>query len=739
MRLASWAFLVIAAATVSTAFAAEPVPVRFELAGKNAGGPVEGTLTLTPTMGPGKPIDIPCCGGEMAVALPANSAWELQPRLHGGWAAKEIVVVGDRPAVHQIKVWPAARVRGRIQLEKVGEGLPQALDIELVDTPTRKSGIPPGNSVTCTVELDTTFQCDLPALHVDLRLTANGYVPAQLWDMDLRPAAARDVGSIFLRRGASVAGWVENGGGAATVTISQMAAGGGATAERVARPAAVAKVLKNGFFQLAGIAPGQYVVRAERPGYASEAVGPVGVYGGAETRLRKAIVLRPPVDVTLSIAPTTDWHGEPWGLLIEKASPLSGGFDSPPLFQGHTTDGRVVLHAQSAGRFSVDVLDSAGNPMKSEQFDIDGAADAHHAIHVDVIRITGTVSLGDAPLETTLWFGGRYGVPHAAVRANDKGEFHGVLPNVGDWRVTAVVDGQDVETVAAVKARDGEAHVEVRLPDNRLGGVVVDDKGNPVADADVTLVMAREALRRRSGQNGEFSFRCIVEGEVSLSANARRKEKQLMSEAVSASIAPGAVPPPVQLVLHEGQRLNGTIKSIHAAIAGAAVTAVPVVDSGNAATATSDLDGHFTVFLPVEASRAFVTVNAPGYALRVFDVVLPDHGLGFNVPLVGGTLDLVFPKLPAGRQNVALLLFQDDRPLPLPLVARWAMTHGSAPSDAGLHATDMAPAQYKACIGVQQFVRRQDAPRWNASARCVTGALAPYGTLRLDIPSPPAD
>jgi hypothetical protein len=51
----------------------------------------------------------------------------------------------------------------------------------------------------------------------------------------------------------------------------------------------------------------------------------------------------------------------------------------------------------------------------------------------------------------------------------------------------------------------------------------------------------------------------------------------------------------------------------------------------------------------------------------------------------------------------------------------------------------MAPAQYKACIGFQQMVRRQELPSWIASAQCVTGALAPAGTLRLEIPMPPAE
>jgi len=719
----------------ATALGAEPVSVRFTLAGKNA---AKGTLTLTPTMGPGAPLRIPCCSGEMSALLPPNSAWGLQPQLEGAWAAKEVVIVPDRPSVHQVKLWPVAHVQGRIQVEKDSQSPPHTLAIDLLDAPSRKSGIAPGNSIVCPVEGDTTFRCDLPALRLDLRFTANGYVPVQLWDVELRPEAARDVGAIVLRRGASVSGWIENGGGAATVAVVHAVAGGGATGERVARPVSTAKALKNGFFQLAAVPPGQYVVRVDRPGYASEVAGPIRVYGGGETRLGKPIVLRPPINVTLSVAPATDWHGEPWTLWIAKASPLSGGFDAGPLFRGRTTEGRIVLRAQSAGRFSVDVFDSTGNPLKSEHFGVEGAADAEHDVRVDVLRIGGTVLLGDAPFETTLWFGGRYGVPHAAMRSDTKGKFHGVLPNDGEWRVTAAVDGEDVETVASVHAHDEEANVDVRLPDNRLGGVVVDEKGNPVASAEVTLVTAYAANTHRSGPNGEFSFRCLEDGNLSLSANIRRNEKLLASEAVTVTISANSVPPPVQLILHEGQRLSGTVKSIHGVIAGAAVTAVPLLDSTTAATATTDLEGHFTVFLPNDATRAYVTVRAPGHALRVFDVALPDHGLGFNVPLAGGTLDLVFPK-DAARRNVVLLLFQDERPLPLPEVARWAMTHGTPPTDVGIHAADMAPAQYRACIGFQQSIRRDQLPRWIESARCVTGALAPSGTLRLDIPSPPAE
>jgi hypothetical protein len=732
------AILTFVAATAALTTA--PVPVRLELIRKASSlPPISGTLTFTPGLGPGVPITIPCCDGDLTVALPANSAWELQPHLHGAWAARQMIVVGKTATSETLPLWPLAQVRGRLQAEK-GIQLPSSLALELLDLPTRKSGIPPGNVIDCGVEPGGTFACDVPALAVDLLIHVDGFVPLQVWGCDLAVVKMRDLGPLLLRKGASVSGWVQfvggpTGDGIATAALVPLvaAAGSAATAERVGRPLVQAPVLKNGFFQLAGVPPGQYAVRVERAGYATETIAPVRIHGGRETAIRRPIVLRPPVSVTVSVVPPRDWRGEPWAMFITKASPLSGGFDAAPLFQGRAADGRVVMNGQSAGRYSIDIFDSGGNPLKNEQFDVDGSADAAHEIRVDVITVHGTATIGERPLETTLWFGGRHGAQHAAMRSDMKGVFRGVLPTGGEWRVTAVVDEQDVETTVTAHGHDGEAVVEVKLPDNQVTGVVVDDKGDSVFEADVTVLTAHSATTHRSGRNGQFSFRAVEAGDISLAASARRNDKLLTSEAVVATIAEEASPPPVQLILRDGQRLTGTVKSIHGAIPGAAVTIVPALDQTTATTTTTDLEGHFIAFVAGAADRAYVTVRPPGYALRVFDVSLPNHGIGLNVPQGGGTLEIVFPKSAGG--NLALLLFQDDRPLPLPEVARWAMSQGTPPTNDGIHAANMAPAQYRACIGYQQLVRRNELPRWIAAARCTAGTLAPFGTLRLEMAS----
>src|ERR1041385_6613360 len=494
--------------SAETAPPSAPVSMRFAQAITT---PVEGTITFREVMGPPASVVLNCCSpATMAVALPTKTAWEVVPALHGAWAAHQFVVIPNAtPVTVSLPIWPVSTLSGRFE-KPPDVSLPSKFTITLRDPPGRVSGIAFSDAFECPIASDGRWSCDVPAATVDLLLTIGGFVPMQKWELSLGAGQRRDLGILKLRKGASLSGWIRlaqgkltDGTGKAAIVPLAASGGSAAIAGRLARPIAETAIQKNGYFQMVGVPPGQYAIRVTYPGFGVETLLPVQIFGGRETTIRKPIVLQRPVTVKVSLVPAHDWRGMPWPLVLQHASAISGAYDTRPVYTGPAGDGSVVMGDLSSGRYMVTVYDSAGDPLKNQEFDAAGGTEADQVVHLDLISIEGSVTMGDAPLAATLWFGGRHGAERVVMRSNAKGEFRGLIPHDGKWRVSIETDQQDTfQTVADVHVRDGAARVSLKIPSNEVTGIVIDEHGDPVDGAAVTLISTQNSAIRPSGKDG---------------------------------------------------------------------------------------------------------------------------------------------------------------------------------------------------------------------------------------------
>jgi hypothetical protein len=205
--------------------------------------------------------------------------------------------------------------------------------------------------------------------------------------------------------------------------------------------------------------------------------------------LPEPVLLARPIALEIEIAPPVDEAGEPWQAQVMRRAEGDSG-PTPTVFDGPAdSQGRFTVADQTPGWFSVIVLDSQGNRVHSEP-EWQVTTTSHQSIEVQRIAVDGRLRLGTEPLRGTLWFGGQFGSRRVKMVADEEGRFTGVLSVDGFW----VVDVEASEpsfrarSRAEVRAdRDGRATVSIDLPDTRVFGLIVDERGKPVPRAMLTL------------------------------------------------------------------------------------------------------------------------------------------------------------------------------------------------------------------------------------------------------------
>jgi hypothetical protein len=139
-----------------------------------------------------------------------------------------------------------------------------------------------------------------------LRLKGEGLVPLYGWGVQIEPdpGPARDLGTLQLRRGSSVSGWVTTeavlppkvGG---RVELTPERSGRREGGDRAAVMTLDTRSNEPGFFQFEGVAPGSYVVRLAVPDYAPARRAPVVVHEGMESELLEPLVLARPATLAV--------------------------------------------------------------------------------------------------------------------------------------------------------------------------------------------------------------------------------------------------------------------------------------------------------------------------------------------------------------------------------------------------------------------------------------------------------
>ena len=88
------------------------------------------------------------------------------------------------------------------------------------------------------------------------------------------------------------------------------------------------------------------------------------------------------------------------------------------------------------------------------------------------------------------------------MESDDEGRFHGILPREGPWKIEVQAAEPAFSTSARAEVdagRSGKATLDIRLPDTRIFGRVVDEQGKPVARADVIPAGFPHGISARRG------------------------------------------------------------------------------------------------------------------------------------------------------------------------------------------------------------------------------------------------
>ncbi|HEX6864102.1 MAG TPA: carboxypeptidase-like regulatory domain-containing protein, partial [Thermoanaerobaculia bacterium] len=302
--------------------------------------------------------------------VPSDSAWEVSADVPGFWVRRETVSTGPADQVTRLALtlWPLGKISGVLTVKDKKIPLPKMLVVQTVGAPAfAKRPEAPKGALDCPVDEHGQWSCSLPATTYDLVISAKGMTPHYRWHVQVPAGKTLALGTVELERGASVAGWVAVEGGAieegCVARLSPLVAGGAdlKSVSELGRTAREQPVRKDGFLQLTGLAPGNYLIEVEQPGYPPVRVSPVKVDHGTETFLRAPILLRKPIELRFDIHPPADWLGKAWGAQVVRRADRP---PSPIIFDGTVAEtGRLTVPDQSAGRFRVTIKDSLGNKL----------------------------------------------------------------------------------------------------------------------------------------------------------------------------------------------------------------------------------------------------------------------------------------------------------------------------------------------------------------------------------------
>ena len=628
-------------------------------------------------------------------------------------------------------------LKGRLAVAR-GDEIPRSLEVRIESAP--QSGDGPKASIPCKVK-ESFWTCSVPAGVHDLRFKAGGYAPVYTWGIRVDPSRAVDLGTLRLRRGASLAGQVETEEGTVPappckveITPFQADTPDVVAGRRLASLTREARVNERGFFQFEAVPPGQYRVTVTKPGWAPASLGPFEVRPNLEARMIDRIVLARPVTFQVALDPPLDPYGQPWKLRLAASAPRTETFEGTASSEGNWARGGLF-----PGSYHLKVLSDPGMQWVSEDVEVRAGRDPLK-IEIPVVEIEGKVTRGKEPLAATLWFGGVSGTRRLRFDSDEKGRFRGHLPQEGAWPVQLAIEEGDVRVSldpVEVHRLSGQrsAKVEIAVPDTTLTGEVVDESGRPAPAVEVWVnntgkVRRGEDNRFHSDSEGKFRIRGLAAGPTAL----RAEEGERTSEWAEVSLEEGQKSPWMRLVLRSNLEIRGRIVSPSGAVPGARVLGMPeigVVGASASVSTVTDPTGEFTFSVPGDTHALNLLIFAPGFALRMTKAPVT-AGTPLEIPVEpqGGTLVLELPS--SGDSTPMPLLAHGGTFFPALLLAPWARLQGLDPGEPGhLVLPNLELGDWTLCVGGAGTLRQGGKP---PADKCTSGFLLPKGELRLKAP-----
>jgi hypothetical protein len=492
-------------------------PVKLRLIPQTETGPINPVLIEEPVKAP----------AEKTFELQEGIPWRLEAQADGYWSKERILVPKGETAV-TLHLVPAGNLRGRIEVA-ASEKPPQNLSLRFSLAPGGKDRerIPGETTVLCSVR-ESAWTCEVPAARLDLRIKGEGFIPLHFWGVAVEPAKTRDLGLLRLRRGASVAGWVQSETGepllqAISVELKPESSGvPGSRGEydRLRSLTLETRTNERGFFQLEGVQPGSYVVTASKEGFAPARRGNIVVREGLQAEILEPLQLAKPLELEVHLAPALDPFGQRWHLRLIQPD-LPGELNEDTWNGTASAEGVWHLAGLAPGSYRLHVLGDSGTRWAAQEIRLEPGRTSID-VEIPLVLVKGSVTLGDDPLSATLWFGGRSGSRRIRFQSDDDGKFEGFLPSEGVWPVDLASDEYDLRQTldpVEVKVPEGKTYaaVKVRIPDTRLAGEVVDETGRKAPRALVSLY-TKGNTQVYADEKGEFELRGVKPGPTAIEA-----------------------------------------------------------------------------------------------------------------------------------------------------------------------------------------------------------------------------
>jgi hypothetical protein len=716
--------------SVAHAALGENVSVRLRVHGEQSRGLAgEGTLRCVPfESGPAKTAEVLVAQQTVTkVDVPAPCSLELQSE--AWWHPPAFVQKGQREV--ELELWPAAVLTGTIAAasEPPAELQLRFRPAENDQTLERRSG-----NTTCRVA-ERQFRCVLPAGRHHLRLSSPRRIPQHRWSVPASADEPHDLGAVTLREGASIEGrltalrstpirdWRE---------VSVTAAPAGLDGSESEGSAMSAKAAEHGSFQIAGLAPGEYVVSAALADLSSDEVH-VRVLPGAQVELIQPLLLQKPKQLDVTITPPLDPFGERWTVRLTRYVERRGEVVTE---SQAAEDGKWSGRGLRVGDYDLDVVASGQYSWHDARVSI-GEADVHLPVTVSSAHVRGSVTVGEQPVAAaTVHLGGRSGRIRHTVTTDGDGRFDTFAPAAlasgREWTVEVEAEHpsihQKLEVTAEVDA--GDHVLAIVLPDLRIAGRVVNEDGSPEPHAMINIRNDPDAMLRQVtiGETGEFVVTGLHEGEYQLQASGFMKE----SQPVAVSLRDDERVPPVELVLQPNGQLAGRVVSAFGPVAGVTLWVHPTdVSYSLVGAARTRADGTFASILPPGTREADVLIAAPGFGLGLFHTRIENRPLTITVDQSNGTLRLVLPAMRDPLFPRAELRHNGARTGPLALLGNWGTTVIRDDADGAELVVPMVdPGEWQLCLPAEA----------GKPAACQSGFVAPGGELTLRaVPEKKAD
>lgn len=369
-----------------------------------------------------------------------------------------------------------------------------------------------------------------------------------------------------------------------------------------------------GYFRFNAVTPGKYVLAVACA--TASSIREVDVQAGREFRIDPPLLLE---DLMLEVAitPKVDPEGQPWHITVDATMPRLRRIAD----NAATMDGRWVRRGLVAGNYRVNIASSDGRPWLQRFFDL-SARSGQLVLRLPFMRVSGDLRSSTQPVSARLVFHNEAGGEPVTLATDNNGYFQGLVPvtpgaQETEWTVEAQSKSPPINRrLVGVKLRtDGEtsAWLDLALPVFAVHGSVVSSTGKPESGVQVTFEDTNTGARTSTatGDAGGFEVQDLLPGRYTAVA----ESLDGVSDNATFEVREG-IESELKLVLNPSERVPVYVVSTQGPIADAAVQVwiPPGVPQWFTHT---DPNGHFEVRVPPGTTELGLTVEAPGYALKL--------------------------------------------------------------------------------------------------------------------------